>query len=512
MNTLAFILFLGIVSLTLVITFFASKKTKTTSDFYTADGNLTGWQNGMAIAGDYMSAASFLGIAGMIALNGFDGFFYSIGYLVAYLVVLYIVAEPLRNLGKFTLADMIVARFDNKKIRGIAALNTISISIFYMIAQLVGAGGLIKLLLGIDYVYAVLIVGTLMTVYVVFGGMTATSWVQIVKAVLLMIGTFIISFIVFSKFDFSVMKMFTEMKAATPLEGSFLNPGNKFHNPLDTISLNLALVFGTAGLPHILIRFFTVKDAATARKSVVYATWIIGIFYIMTIFLGFGAAAFVGYDEIVAANAAGNMAAPLLAKVLGGDFLFAFVSAVAFATILAVVAGLVLTAASAFAHDFYSHIIRRGKATEKEQIVAARWASIGVAVLSIILALFAQKMNVAFLVALAFAVAASANLPIILFTIFWKRFNTAGAITGMLVGLFSSLILIAISPNVWSTEVGAAILVGEPLINLTNPGIISIPLGFIGAIAGTLLSSKREDVKKFDEIVVKANTGIHNHI
>ncbi|MGJ7921605.1 solute symporter family protein [Neobacillus sp. LXY-4] len=512
MNTLAFILFLAIVGLTLVITYFASKKTKTTSDFYTADGSLTGWQNGMAIAGDYMSAASFLGIAGMIALNGFDGFFYSIGFLVAYLVVLYIVAEPLRNLGKYTLADMIAARFDDKKVRGVAALNTMAISIFYMIAQLVGAGGLIKLLLGIDYVYSVLIVGTLMTVYVVFGGMTATSWVQIVKAVLLMIGTFIISMIVFAKFDFSVMKMFSELKAATPLEGSYLNPGNKFKNPLDMISLNLALVLGTAGLPHILIRFFTVKDATTARKSVVYATWIIGIFYVMTIFLGFGAAAFVGFDNIIAADAGGNMAAPLLAKALGGDFLFAFVSAVAFATILAVVAGLVLTAASAFAHDFYSHIIRRGKATEKEQIVAARWASVGVAILSIILALFAQKMNVAFLVALAFAVAASANLPIILLTIFWKRFNTTGAITGMLVGLFSALILVAVSPNVWSPEVGKAIFVGDPLITLTNPGIISIPVGFIAAILGTLLSSKKSDAKKFDEIVVKANTGIHNSV
>ncbi|NMD69895.1 cation acetate symporter [Bacillus sp. DNRA2] len=510
MNTLAFILFLGIVGLTLVITYFASKKTKTTSDFYTADGSLTGWQNGMAIAGDYMSAASFLGIAGMIALNGFDGFFYSIGFLVAYLVVLYIVAEPLRNLGKYTLADMIAARFDDKKVRGVAALNTMTISIFYMIAQLVGAGGLIKLLLGIDYIYSVLIVGTLMTVYVVFGGMTATSWVQIVKAILLMIGTFIISLIVFSKFDFSVMKMFAEMKAATPLEGSFLNPGNKFKNPLDTISLNLALVLGTAGLPHILIRFFTVKDAVTARKSVVYATWIIGIFYVMTIFLGFGAAAFVGFDTIIAADAGGNMAAPLLAKALGGDFLFAFVSAVAFATILAVVAGLVLTAASAFAHDFYSHIIRRGKATEKEQIVAARWASVGVAILSIILALFAQKMNVAFLVALAFAVAASANLPIILLTIFWKRFNTTGAITGMLVGLFTALALVGVSPNVWSPEVGKAIFVGDPLISLTNPGIISIPVGFIAAIVGTLVSSKKSDAKKFDEIVVKANTGIQN--
>ncbi|PLR96532.1 solute symporter family protein [Bacillus sp. T33-2] len=508
MNTLAFTLFLAIVGLTLVITYFASKRTNTTSDFYTADSSLTGFQNGLAIAGDYMSAASFLGIAGMVALSGFDGFFYSIGFLVAYLVVLYLVAEPLRNLGKYTMADMIAARFNDKTVRGVAALNTISISIFYMIAQLVGAGALIKLLLGIDYVYSVLIVGTLMTIYVVFGGMMATSWVQIVKALLLMAGTFIISIIVFGKFDFSVLKMFDAMQTATPLGEKFLNPGNKFTNPLDTISLNLALVLGTAGLPHILIRFFTVKDAITARKSVVYATWIIGAFYVMTIFLGFGAAAFVGYDKIVAANAAGNMAAPLLAEALGGDFLFAFVSAVAFATILAVVAGLVLSAASAFAHDFYSHIVRRGHATEKEQIVAARWASIGVAILSILLALFAQKMNVAFLVSLAFAVAASANLPVILFTIFWKRFNTAGAVTGMIVGLASSLILVAISPNVWSPEQGVAILVGDPLVSLTNPGIISIPLGFIGAYLGTVLSGKKADAKKFDEILVKANTGM----
>ncbi|WP_409273580.1 cation acetate symporter [Neobacillus sp. SCS-31] len=508
MNTVAFSLFLAIVLLTLVITYFASKRTKTTSDFYTADSSLTGFQNGLAIAGDYMSAASFLGIAGMVALSGFDGFFYSIGFLVAYLVVLYLVAEPLRNLGKYTMADMIAARFKEKKVRGVVALNTITISIFYMIAQLVGAGALIKLLLGIDYVYSVLIVGTLMTVYVVFGGMTATSWVQIAKAVLLMAGTFIISVIVFAKFDFSVFKMFNEMKAATPLGESFLNPGNKFKNPLDTISLNLALVLGTAGLPHILIRFFTVKDAITARKSVIYATWIIGIFYVMTVFLGFGAAKFVGYEKIITANAAGNMAAPLLAEALGGEFLFAFISAVAFATILAVVAGLVLSAASAFAHDFYAHILKKGTATEKQQVKVARFASIGVAVLSILLALFAQKMNVAFLVSLAFAVAASANLPVILLTIFWKKFNTAGAITGMVVGLGSALLMVAISPNIWSPEAGAAILVGEPLVTLTNPGIVSIPMGFLAAIIGTLLSTKREDAKNFDEILVKANTGL----
>lgn len=508
MNTTAFTLFLIIVALTLIVTYIASKRTKTTSDFYTAGSSLTGWQNGLAIAGDYMSAASFLGIAGMIALSGFDGFFYSIGFLVAYLVVLYIVAEPLRNLGKFTVADMIAARFKEKNVRGVAALNTITISIFYMIAQLVGAGALIKLLLGLDYIYSVLIVGVLMTVYVVFGGMMATSWVQIIKALLLMAGTILISFMVFAKFDFSVMKMFDHLKTATPLGTGFLNPGNKFKDPLDTISLNLALVLGTAGLPHILTRFFTVKDAVTARKSVVFATWIIGIFYVMTIFLGFGSAAFVGYDKIVAANAAGNMAAPLLAQALGGDFLFALISAVAFATILAVVAGLVLSAASAFAHDFYSQILRHGKATEKEQVVAARWASIGVSALSIILALFAQKMNVAFLVALAFAVAASANLPIILFTIFWKRFNTTGAVTGMVVGLLSALVLVAIGPNVWSPEAGKAVLVGQPLFPLGNPGIVSIPLGFIGAYLGTVLSSKKVDEKKFDEILVKANTGL----
>ncbi|EJL41229.1 cation acetate symporter [Brevibacillus agri] len=504
MNVTAFLLFLGIVVLTLVITYYASKRTNTTSEFYTAGGGLTGWQNGLAIAGDYMSAASFLGIAGMIALSGFDGFFYSIGFLVAYLVVLYLVAEPLRNLGKYTMADMIAARFDNKQVRGVAALNSIAISIFYMIAQLVGAGALIKLLLGLEYTTSVLIVGALMTVYVVFGGMTATSWVQIVKAVLLMVGTFIISLMVFAKFDFNLMTMFEQMKTATPLGEQFLNPGNKFKVGLDTISLNLALVLGTAGLPHILIRFFTVKDATTARKSVVYATWIIGLFYIMTIFLGFGAAAFVGAENM---DAAGNMGAPLLAQALGGNFLFAFVSAVAFATILAVVAGLVLTAASAFAHDFYGHVIRQGKATEKEQMKMAKWASVGVSVVSIALALFAQNLNVAFLVALAFAVAASANLPVILFTIFWKRFNTTGAVSGMLVGLFSSLILVALSPNVWNPVAGKAILVGEALFPLPNPGIVSIPLGFLAAWIGTLLSSSRNDAK-YDEILVRANTGI----
>ncbi len=507
MSTIGLSLFVLIVAVTLVITYWAAKRTNTTSEFYTAGGGLTGWQNGLAIAGDYLSAASFLGIAGAIALFGFDGFFYSIGYLVAYLVVLYIVAEPLRNLGKYTIADMINARFDQKKVRGVAALSTITIVIFYMIAQLVGAGALIQLLLGIDYWIAVLLVAVMMTTYVLFGGMTATSWVQIIKAVLLMLGTVIISVLVLAEFNFNIFSMFEQMKTLTEHGESYLNPGVRYTNSLDTISMMAALVLGTAGLPHILMRFFTVKDARTARSSVVTATWVIGIFYILTIFLGFGAAAFVGSTDIMAANSAGNMAAPLLAQALGGDLLMSFVAAVAFATILAVVAGLVLSGASAFAHDIYGQIVKKGKITEKEQMLAARYASVAVSVLSILLALFAQKMNVAFLVSLAFCVAASANLPVIIFTIYWKRFNTAGAMTGVITGLITALVLVAISPSVLSPEAGAAILTGEPIFPLTNPAIVSIPAGFLGAYIGTIVSNKRDE-KKYAEVMVKANTGL----
>ncbi|MEY8751780.1 solute symporter family protein [Alkalicoccobacillus gibsonii] len=506
MSWMVIALFFLIVGSTLVITYYAAKRTKTASEFYTAGGGLTGWQNGLAIAGDYLSAASFLGIAGAIALFGFDGFFYSIGYLVAYLVVLFIVAEPLRNLGKYTLADMIHARFDARKVRGVAAFSTITIVIFYMIAQLVGAGALIQLLFGINYSWAVALVGVMMTIYVLFGGMTATSWVQIIKAVLLMVATLVISVMVLFKFNFNILGMFNEMKTVTDHGADFLNPGLQGRAPLDSISLMLALVLGTAGLPHILMRFFTVRDAKTARSSVVTATWIVGIFYVLTIFLGFGAAAFVGRDAIVAANSAGNMAAPLLAEALGGELFMSFVAAVAFATILAVVAGLVLSGASAFAHDIFNQIIRKGKATEKEQVIAARSASVGVAVFSIILALFAQNMNVAFLVALAFCVAASANLPVIVYTIYWKRFNTSGAIWAMVSGLLTAIILVSISPNVFAAD-GSAIITGTPIFPLTNPAIISVPAGFLGGVIGTLLSKQKEDAGKYAEVKVKANTG-----
>ncbi|WP_142827491.1 solute symporter family protein [Planococcus soli] len=506
MNATVIAIFVFIVGITLVITYFAAKRTNSASDFYTAGGGLTGWQNGLAIAGDYLSAASFLGIAGAIALFGFDGFLFSIGYLVAYLVVLFIVAEPLRNLGKYTLADMINARFNAKKVRGAAALSSITIVIFYMIAQLVGAGALIQLLFGIDYIWAVLLVGIMMTVYVLFGGMTATSWVQIIKAVLLMVGTVILSFLVLKNFNFNILEMFTQMKTATPHGEAYLSPGVRYTIPLDTISLMLALVLGTAGLPHILMRFFTVKDAKTARSSVMWATWIVGIFYVMTIFLGFGAAAFVGSDLITSTNPAGNMAAPLLAQALGGDVLMSFISAVAFATILAVVAGLVLTGASAFAHDIYGQIIKKGQATERQQMLAARYASLGVSAFSILLAIFAQSLNVAFLVSLAFCIAASANLPVIVYTIFWKRFNTTGAVSAIMTGLISALVLVSLSPSVMSPEAGAAIFVGDPLFPLTNPALLSVPLGFIGGWVGTMLS-KEQDLKKYSEVNVRANTG-----
>ncbi|GKV64753.1 cation acetate symporter [Sporosarcina sp. NCCP-2331] len=509
MDFISILIFFSVIALTLYITWWAAKQTTTASDFYTAGGSLTGWQNGLAIAGDYLSAASFLGIAGAISLNGFDGFYYSIGWLTAYLVVLFLIAEPLRNLGKFTMADMIGARFGAKKVRGAAALNTITIVMFYMLAQLVGAGALIKLLFGIPYNMSVLIVGTMMLIYVLFGGMTATSWVQIVKAMLLMAGTIIISFLVLMKFNFNFIGMFDAMRTATPHGEAFLHSGVVYKDTIGLISVLLALVLGTAGLPHILMRFFTVKDAKTARSSVIYSVWIIGLFYVLTIFLGFGAAKFVGADAIIAENAAGNMAAPMLAGVLGGNALESFVAAVAFATILAVVAGLVLSGASAIAHDLYGQVIKNGNVTEKQQVNAARWASIAIGVFSIILALGAEKLNVAFLVSLAFCVAASANVPTILLTIYWKKFNTTGALVSMLSGLIVALVLVAMSPSVWNPVPGAALFTGNPIFPYSLPTIFSVPAGFLGAWLGTVLSAKKHEELEisYAEVRFKAETG-----
>ncbi len=520
-------MFLGFVAVTLVITYWAARRSQGANAYFAANRQITGWQNGLAVAGDYMSAASFLGIAGLIAFNGYDGFMYSVGFLVAYLTVLLIVAEPLRNAGKYTMADVLAYRLSPRPVRSMAALSTLTVSTFYMIAQMVGAGALVNLLLpGVGYSTAVVGVGILMIVYVVFGGMLATTWVQIIKAILLMSGTLLLSILVLNHFDFSFGKFFDAIsqvtyhdKTGAEVTKNFLQPGhyyfgvNKPYGVIDLISLCMALVFGTAGLPHILVRFYTVPDAQTARKSVVWAMFLIGAFYIMTTFLGFGAATIVGRDAIGANN---NMSAPLLAKFLGGDIFFAFISAIAFATILAVVAGLTISASTSFAHDFWTNVIHKG--TERkpgEEVRVARVTACVVGIISILLAiLLGQSINVAFLVGLAFAVAASANLPVIVLSLFWKRFNTKGAVMGLGTGLAASIILILISPSIMTVDppgvVGAArhLIQRPPIFPLENPGIISIPLGFLGAVIGTLLGREPEAEAKFAELTVRANTGL----
>jgi cation/acetate symporter len=516
-------MFLGFVAATLVITWWSARKSSGASAYFAAGRRITGWQNGLAIGGDYMSAASFLGIAGMIAFTGYDGFMYSVGFLVAYLTVLLIVAEPLRNTGKYTMADVLAFRMSPRPVRAMASLSTLTVSTFYMIAQMVGAGALVKLLLpGVSYELAVVGVGVLMIIYVVFGGMLATTWVQITKAVLLMAGSFLLSVLVMRHFDYSFANFFeaisqvTYHKDGVLVTQNFLQPGLKYGaavthgwGPLDLISLGMALVFGTAGLPHILVRFYTVPDARTARSSVVWAMAIIGAFYIMTTFLGFGAATILTPDNIlVDGKPSENMSAPLLAKFLGNDLLFAFISAVAFATILAVVAGLTISASTSFAHDFWTNVIHHGREYRPgEEVFVARLTAFVVGAISILLAIKLQAINVAFLVGLAFAVAASANLPVIVFSIFWRRFNTAGAVTGLAVGLASSILLILISPSVMGLD-AKAIIHGTPLFPLKNPGIVSIPLGFLGAVIGTLFAREPSAEAKFTELEVRANTGL----
>ena len=518
---IAIIFFVAIIALTLGITAWASRRSKDTSHHYVAGGEIKGWQNGLAISGDYLSAASFLGIAGAIALTGFSGFYLSIGFLVAYLVVLLLVAEPMRNMGKYTFADMLASRFNNPSVRSAAALSTIVISMFYMIAQLNGAGALIGLLLGLPYWLSVIVIGILMTIYIVAGGMIATTWIQIIKALLLIAGTLTLSILVLARYGFNPLELFSAVDSK--LGGEFLipPPPTTLVAGLDVISLNIALVLGTAGLPHILIRFLTVPDAKTARSSIVTATWIIGLFYLLTPVLGYGAALIVGQDAIAKANAAGNLAAPQLAEAIGGPVFFAFISAVAFATIVAVVAGLVVAASSAFAHDFYTNVFRGGEASEQEQLRAARYAAVGISAAAILLALPAESFNVAFLVALAFAVAASANVPVILLTIFWKRFNTAGAVTGILVGLISAVVLVAISPNVLTgpnpEPPATPIIPIDYIFPLKSPALVSVPLGFLGCYLGTILGGRGAEREReqglqtsYDEIRVRANTGITN--
>jgi cation/acetate symporter len=518
------LMFLLFIAITLVATWWAARRSSGASAYFAAGRRITGWQNGIAVAGDYMSAASFLGIAGIIAFQGYDGFMYSVGWLVAYLTVLLIVAEPLRNLGKYTMGDVLAYRLRPRPVRAMAALSTLTVSTFYMIAQMVGAGTLVALLLkgsGITYNWAVIIVGVLMVSYVVFGGMLATTWVQIIKAMLLMGGTILLSFLVIAHFNFSFAQFFDAV--AHVKDGAkvvnFLQPGLRYKPPygaLDLISLGLALIFGTAGLPHILVRFYTVPDARTARISVVWAMVLIGSFYIMTTFLGFGAATIVG-KSYIASHGGINMSAPLLARQLAGDVFFAFISAIAFATILAVVAGLTISASTSLAHDLYTNVIRHGRnVNPQEEVRVARITSFAVGAISIAVAIvLGPTFNVAFLVGLAFAVAASANLPVIILSIFWRRFTTEGAVWGVAAGLVSSLVLIAISPSIMGVDAPTVakasrhLIQGQPLFPLENPGILSIPLGFLGAFLGTLASRADSDAeRRFTELEVRANTGL----
>ncbi|MFE9572260.1 cation acetate symporter [Streptomyces sp. NPDC006692] len=520
-------LFAVFVAATLAITVWAGRQTKSASDFYAGGRQFTAFQNGLAVSGDYMSAASFLGIAGAIALFGYDGFLYSIGFLVAWLVALLLVAEPLRNSGRYTMGDVLAYRMRQRPVRTAAGASTIVVSIFYLLAQMAGAGVLVSLLLGITTdagkILIVALVGVLMIVYVTIGGMKGTTWVQMVKAVLLIAGAILMTFLVLLKFHFNISDLLGSAAQKSGKGAAFLEPGLKYGvngtSKLDFISLGIALVLGTAGLPHILIRFYTVPTAKAARKSVNWAIGIIGAFYLMTIALGFGAAALVGPAAIKAQNPAGNTAAPQLAEYLGGGVgttggatLLAVISAVAFATILAVVAGLTLASSSSFAHDIYANVIRKGKATEKEEMRAARWATVFIGATAIVLGAFARDMNVAGLVALAFAVAASANLPTILYSLFWKRFTTQGALWSIYGGLFSSVFLVLFSPVV-SGNPKTSMFKGVDFhwFPLENPGLISIPLGFLLGWIGSLLSKEEPDAGKYAELEVKSLTGIGAH-
>ncbi|TLS41414.1 cation acetate symporter [Streptomyces montanus] len=518
-------LFAVFVVATLVITVWAGRQTKDAADFYAGGRQFSAFQNGLAVSGDYMSAASFLGIAGAIALFGYDGFLYSIGFLVAWLVALLLVAEPLRNSGRYTMGDVLAYRMRQRPVRTAAGTSTIVVSIFYLLAQMAGAGVLVSLLLGITSdagkIGIVALVGILMIVYVTIGGMKGTTWVQMVKAVLLIGGTLLITFLVLLKFNFNVSDLLGEAAKNSGGGSAFLEPGLKYGltttSKIDFISLGIALVLGTAGLPHILIRFYTVPNAKAARKSVNWAIGIIGGFYLMTIALGFGAAALISKAEIVESNPAGNTAAPLLALHLGGvdsawgAILLATISAVAFATILAVVAGLTLASSSSFAHDIYANVIRKGKATEKEEVNAARYATVAIGIVSIALGAMARDLNVAGLVALAFAVAASANLPTILYSLFWKRFTTQGALWSIYGGLVTAVGLVLFSPVVSGKATSMFPDVDFHWFPLENPGIISIPVGFLLGWIGTLVSKEEPDTGKYAELEVRSLTGTGAH-
>ena len=531
-NWTAISMFAIFVAATLWITKQAAAKTRSAADFYTAGGGITGFQNGLAIAGDYMSAASFLGISAAVMANGYDGLIYSIGFLVGWPIITFLMAEKLRNLGKFTFADVAAYRFKQTPIRAFAASGTLVVVAFYLIAQMVGAGQLIKLLFGLDYGYAVVIVGVLMMVYVLFGGMTATTWVQIIKACLLLAGASFMAFMVLWQFGFSPEAMFAkavEIKtqaaaaAATNPEEvagaaqkglSIMGPGNFVKDPISAISFGMALMFGTAGLPHILMRFFTVPNAKEARKSVFWATTWIGYFYILTFIIGFGAIVLVSANPAFKDAAGGllggnNMAAVHLAKAVGGNVFLGFISAVAFATILAVVAGLTLSGASAVSHDLYAMVFKKGTADSKSELKVSRITTLALGVIAVLLGITFEKQNIAFMVSLAFAIAASANFPVLILSLLWKDCTTRGAVIGGFLGLVSSVVLTVLSPSVWEATLGNP--EGSALFPYTSPALFSMTIAFVGIWLFSILDRSPQATKEreaYKAQQVRAETGL----
>ena len=510
-------IFLFFVVVTLVIVLRASRSTKTAADYYAAGRSFTGPQNGVAISGDYLSAASFLGIAGAISIYGYDGFLYSIGFLVAWLVALLLVAELLRNTGKFTMGDVLSFRMRRQPVRAAAAVSTLAVSFFYLLAQMAGAGGLVALLLNVQgraaQALVVTVVGVLMIVYVLVGGMRGTTWVQIVKAALLIIGAGMMTFWVLGAFGLNLSALLGEAAASSSQGAAVLEPGLQWGlnttTKIDFVSLAIALVLGTAGLPHILMRFYTVPSAKEARRTVVWAIWLIGVFYLFSLVIGYGAAALVEGGPQRIANMPGeeNSAAPLLAYQLGGELLLGFISAVAFATILAVVAGLTITASASFAHDVYANVMKHGDLEPDSEVRVARITACVIGALAILGGIFALGQNVAFLVALAFAVAASANLPTILYSLFWKRFNTSGVLWSMYGGLISCVVLIILSPAVSGSTGAMFPSLDFAIFPLKNPALVSVPLSFLLGYLGTVLSKDEADDAKYAEMEVRALTG-----
>ena len=533
-NWVAISMFAVFVVATLWITKWAAGKTRSASDFYTAGGGITGFQNGLAIAGDYMSAASFLGISAMVMSSGFDGIIYSVGFLVGWPIITFLMAERLRNLGKFTFADVAGYRFKQTPIRAFAASGTLVVVAFYLIAQMVGAGALIKLLFGLEYWIAVVIVGVLMMVYVLFGGMTATTWVQIIKAVLLLTGVTFMAFMVLSQYGFSPEALFAkgvevktqlaaaaatspeEVAGATQKGLSIMGPGGFIKDPISAISFGMALMFGTAGLPHILMRFFTVADAKEARKSVFYATGFIGYFYILTFIIGFGAITLVltnpemaDAGTIKGGAGAANMAAVLVAKIVGGNVFFGFISAVAFATILAVVAGLTLSGASAVSHDLYATVLKKGKADSAAELKVSRITTLALGVVAVLLGIAFEKQNVAFMVSLAFAIAASANFPVLILSLLWKDCTTRGAVIGGFLGLISSVVLTLVSPSVWEATLGNP--AGSAWFPYTSPALFSMAIAFIGIWFFSITDRSAQATKEraaYRAQQVRAETGL----